>query len=221
MNEDDRQAFGEVLADMFGYYKEELSSLAFTVYFNALKKFSVLEITEAVSQFISYNEYSFRRPQPSQIANLITGSPGSRVLLASKKLREAIERYGPYRYLVFDDPLIHKIVEQMGGLVFFCQQRDEHELKFQMDRFQKFYRDFQGSRLPPGSYPSVLNSILHNEDRGLDEKERIYWIGEKDKAMAVMKSGSKSKVLLGGAFSPLDVQRIEDESQPSVSAVEP
>lgn len=127
-------------------------------------------------------------PKVSNIRKMIDGSTEDSSLVAWAKVDKALRQVGTYQSVVFDDPIIHRVVYDMGGWVQFGT-RTEDEWPFVGKEFQTRYRGFKSRGIIP-EYQSHLIGLAeaHNSKEGyrIDPPSLL---GNPDKAKEVMNKG--------------------------------
>ncbi len=113
---EDKKKFADLmmaLAEVFDNGREP-SAVKVEIYFKALERFGISEIDKAVSNMINTRVFaSF--PKPAEIIQEIDGSAEEAALKAWSKVSYAMKHVGQYESVVFDDPVIHSVIEAMGG----------------------------------------------------------------------------------------------------------
>ncbi|MBA3755579.1 MAG: hypothetical protein H0X02_04845 [Nitrosomonas sp.] len=127
-------------------------------------------------------------PKVSNIRKMIEGSTEDSSLVAWAKVDKALRHVGTYQSVVFDDPIIHRIVYDMCGWVQFGT-KTEDEWPFVAKEFQTRYRGFKSRGIIP-EYQSHLIGLAeaHNSKEGykIDPPKLL---GNVEKAKEVMNKG--------------------------------
>jgi len=105
-------------------------------------------------------------PKVSNIRKMIEGSTEDSSLVAWAKVDKALRHVGTYQSVVFDDPIIHRVVYDMGGWIQFGTKTDD-EWPFVGKEFQTRYRGFKSRGIVP-EYQSRLIGMAeaHNSKEG-------------------------------------------------------
>lgn len=162
MTNNDQQQFADALSDVLAVYGREMSPGVLNVYWNALKPFDVSAVLEALQRHTQNPDNGQYAPKPADLIKLMGGNSTDRALLAWAKVRRAISEVGAVNSVVFDDPLIHAVISDMGGWPTLCN-RPEDELKFIAREFENRYRTFLFHS--PDSYPSCLIGLAETHNR--------------------------------------------------------
>ena len=117
------------------YSQPRLSEDAVKLYFKVLSDYSLDEVSQAIMEHIKQSPYM---PKPADIIRIIEGTAEDRASEAWYYVLKAIQQYGYYESVQFDNPAIHYAIERMGGWQKLCQLTEE-ELPFRERDFIKHY----------------------------------------------------------------------------------
>jgi hypothetical protein len=188
MIEAEKREFAEVLKATLDIYGKEVSVSVLGIWWNALVNYSIQEVRQGFTHFIRSADYGNFPPKPADIIKMIDGTGADRSLLAWTKVLQACGSVGAYRSVAFDDPIIHLVVEDMGGWIKMCGSESD-QLDFMRNDFSKRYRDYVVRGLTD-SYPKYLIGISEG-----DNKSRGYKIappmlvGDPQKCQLVLTNG--------------------------------
>jgi hypothetical protein len=140
---------------------------------------------------------------------MMTGSSQDSAFSAWTKVDKAVRQVGPYESVVFDDPLIHKVLHDMGGWLLLCE-KDDDAWPFVAKEFETRYRGFK-ARSERVEYPAKLIGIFEaeNSKNGKSVAPPML-IGDANKAQEVLALGTTGANLLG-------IKRMDDIAQNAVS----
>lgn len=115
-------------------------------------------------------------PMPAEIRKFCLGTREEdlsiRISQAKNKLVNALDSIGTYNTVVFDDPVIHLIIRDLGGWIKLGKMnRDDYE-KFLTFEFPKLYK----------GYAVRKNTDIPIMLKGISEDKTITYIGNKEKA---------------------------------------
>ena len=193
MQDNNKAQFKEMLTASWGLYGKTLTPQMLTLFWESLKKYEISEISGAISRHTVNPDTGQFAPKPADIVKYIEGSSDDMSLKAWSKVEETIRRKGVYvEGLVFDDPIIHAVLKDMGGWVQMCATPTEQDLHFQSIEFCKRYKGFmyRGNF----EYPAKLKGLVA-------DGEPVLMIGSQEKA---------SQVLIGGSEVTLQMTHVED-----------
>ena len=130
-----KKEFASSLASMAEMYNRHLSKTSILLYYEALKQYEYKDVNKALN--ILVRESSFM-PVVADIVKIIENRQSPDILAeqAYDKLIRAKREIGAYTSIIFDDPIIHRIVEQHGGWPAVCAMSKEEE------QFTAFKKNF-------------------------------------------------------------------------------
>ena len=189
MIEQDFEQFTTAIRGLGEMYNRQASSQLIAMYWQSLKQYDYNTVSKAVQRHYSDPEKSPFFPKPGDIILWIDGGMEDRSQLAWAKVERAVRVVGPYQSVVFDDAVIHAVIEQMGGWPKLCNQPDNRELKFAGIAFTKLYRANRNTK----DFPAKLCGIADSENqlRGSKASAPVL-IGNSSQAQQVLVSGSEN-----------------------------
>lgn len=158
MQDNDRPKFAslmKVLGETFGNTAPSKEKME--IYFRALSDMPIEKIDEAVLNLVNTRTITSTFPVPAEIRNAVGARIDDLALLALDKAEGGVSRHGYCTSVVFDDPVIHMVIDSMGGWPKFCAPSahgDEREWHWIQKDFVKLYQAF--SRNPKAEFPKVL-----------------------------------------------------------------
>jgi hypothetical protein len=187
MRNSDRAQFANLLTGVGELYSKTMSRLLVDVYWQALTPFDFQDVLRVFQAHIHNPDGGQFFPKPADIVRLIEGSGETRALQAWAIVEKAIVHIGAYQSVVFDDPLIHAVLEDMGGWIKLCHTLVD-EMPFRANEFQKRYRGFVNRA--PVRHPKYCCGIAEGENlrHGYPATPRLI-VGDIQKAEQVMLSG--------------------------------
>lgn len=178
-------------------YSKTISEFAIGLYFNALKEYDLPAVRQAFDRCVKNPDSGQFMPKPADLINMITGSSLDQSHAAWVKVDKAIRQVGTYASVVFDDPLIHKVVTDMGGWVT-MGNKQEDEWPHVQRHFQNQYKGFclRGER---PEYEPILVGLADatNAPHGFKSRSVPVLIGDQEKAAQVMNSGTTGSLKIG------------------------
>ena len=189
MQSTDLEKFVKIINVVGEVYGKEVSEMLLKVYWKALKRFPLADVQRAFNRHVQNPTNGQFWPKPADLIRLLDGDPESRAMIAWRKVLDAIEGVGSYQTVVFDDPVIHMALENLGGWLEVCKVTDD-ELPFLAKRFEVAYRGFAAR--PALKYPKqFIGSIEHqNRLHGFeDDIPKPRAIGDQALAQEVYRGG--------------------------------
>jgi hypothetical protein len=211
--------FSAMMAGIGELYGKSISAQLTDIYWRTLKSYEFQDVHQALQAHINNPDCGQYFPKPADVVRFIDGSGETKALQAWAKVEKAISRIGIYQSVAFDDPLIHAVLEDMGGWVKLCSMKND-QMPFCANEFQKRYMGFVIKK--PHRYPRYLCGITEceNAKNGYEVKAPIL-LGDAVKAEEVIKTGggtpllsqqsnkSLSELILQISKSPMDKNRDE------------
>lgn len=189
---DDKKPFLEWLTLLAESFNRKVSSLLLETYWQCLKAYPFAQVKQAMLNTLQNpDRQKWGMPTPANLIVLIQGDSHSHALKAWSQIITAIRTVGRYDSVVFDNPIIHCVIRDMGGWIYLCQQ-PEKELPFLRHEFEKRYHNYQVKPLP--NYPrSLKGSLEHdNQVQGFSSTPPDpILIGDTQKALVVYANGTK------------------------------
>lgn len=207
MQTDDFQKFHDGIVGVMGFYGKSVSSFALDVWWTALKGHDLAAIVDAFNRHLANPDSGQFPPKPADIIRMLQGSTQDAALRAWAKVDRAVRRIGTYCDVAFDDALIHRVIQDMGGWIALGAKAEE-EWPFVARESENRYRGFRSRNESP-EYPASMVGIVtaHNNQNGF-KIELPVLIGNEQMA---------KKVLRGGTDKPaLNFTRMSDELDEAV-----
>ncbi len=111
-------------------------------------------------------------PLPAELKETLYGNSEVRAIQAIKKLEDAVDHYGYYYSMVFDDPIIHAVVDRMGGWEWMTTQTYE-EWKWIRKDFTKLYTQLSSLNINMIDAPQRLIGYCERTNDGFERDERL------------------------------------------------
>lgn len=194
MQQRDYDTFVQMLNAIGDLYGKKISEWAISIWWGALQHYDLAAVRDALNRHVQNPDSGQFMPKPADVVKMVQGTTVDSALVAWAKVDRAARQVGPYRDVVFDDPIIHRVLHDMGG---WSQlgNKSEDEWPFVGKEFQNRYRGFRGRSEVP-EYPPVLIGIsgAYNRQKG-HFSEAPLLIGDPAMAQRV-RDGGTDKALL-------------------------
>lgn len=189
----DQEQFYGVMTSVFELYGKKASPELLELYFSVLKEYDIADVVRALNLHAIDPDSGQFCPKPADVVRLIGGSKQTRALQAWSRVERAVREIGPYQSVVFDEPIIHAVLEDMGGWIDLCSIGSEKDLEFRGHEFAKRY---QGYALQGGArhYQSHMTGLIEadcNTKKLPTPKPML--IGDQSKALRVLQSGGAKR----------------------------
>lgn len=200
----DKKQFAKLITGLAQTFQTPISAPDLENYWRWLRPYALPAIERAIIDFCRSPDAHQFFPKPGELVAALEGGSTGQALRAWSKIMHAIRRAGAYRTVVFDDPLIHSVVWDMGGWQSLCAMLTRDE-PFRAREFEKRYTSYLSR--PPSVYPRQLTGISDtaNAARGYQPTSAPMLIGDEQKALQVLKTGREANQLL--SFKPLSPEQ--------------
>lgn len=194
-NIEEKREFSTMLKTIWSLYSKEITPDVIGIYWNALIRFDLIEVRKALNLHVQNPDAGQFVPKPADLIRVLEGSNQNAAAVAWSKIVKAIGKVGPYRDVVFDDPIIHAVLTDMGGWITINGMSD-HDMPFRGNEFEKRYQGYS-IRGSTDDYPRLLSGMerLHNEKEGFDLHPPVL-IGNQEMAEIVYRAGNHKPGLL-------------------------
>lgn len=196
MQQNDFQKFHDGISGVMEFYGKGVSKFTLDIWWTVLKPYELPAVIDAFNRHLANPDNGQFAPKPADIIRMLQGSTQDSALQAWTKVDRAIRSIGTYVDVVFDDPIIHRVVQDMGGWIGLGQKNDT-EWPFVAKEFENRYRGYRSrSDRPP--YAPVMIGIFSadNSKSGYrDDTNQPTLIGNHQQAMRVMRGGSETPAI--------------------------
>lgn len=162
MNASDRVPFFELIAQVYAFYGKDFSPFVGSVWWNAMQFNDLPAITEAMGRHCANPDSGQFLPKPGDVTRMLQGGTQDSALVAWAKVDKAVRQVGTYCTVAFDDPIIHRVLHDMGGWIS-MGSKGEKEWPFIAKEFENRYRGFRGRSETP-EYPRLMLGIAESEN---------------------------------------------------------
>lgn len=164
MRANQSQEFRELLANALSFYRQDVTPFMLDVWWQACQGFDLEQVRKALTAHAMDPDRGQFAPKPADIVRQLGGTATDRALMAWGKVLDAMQSVGAYSDVVFDDPAIHAVVEDLGGWPKVCRGQVK-DLGYLQHRFCDAHRAYAGRG--QFDYPRLLAG-----DRSPDEMYR-------------------------------------------------
>lgn len=203
MQESDKAKFSTLVTEVLAFYRQDASRFAMSVWWEACKGFDFEQVSKAFNSHAMDPERGQFAPKPADVVKALQGTKTDRSRMAWGRAFDAMQRIGAYRSVTFDDPVIHAVIEDLGGWTKLCRS-DLNELSYIEHRFCEAYRAYSGRT--DLAYPAKLigefEAINRHEGRKVSPPVLI---GDPQKAADVLRlggDGAKTQFTLASSVIP-------------------
>jgi len=196
MQQQDFDDFVDIIQVVGEQYNKKLSDGVIALYWQGLQDYELAAVRDALGRHLRNTDNGQFMPKIADIIRMLQGSSQDCAFSAWTKVDKAVRHVGPYESVVFDDPLIHRVLNDMGGWLVLCDKTDD-DWPFIAKEFENRYRGFK-SRNEKVEYPAKLIGIFEKENsaKGLEFAQPLL-IGDATKAQQVLLGGGNGANMLG------------------------
>lgn len=193
MNNKNFDEFTQLLVAVGELYGKPVSAQVFPIWWSALEKFDFPAVRDAFSRHAVNPDNGQFMPKPADIIRMLQGTSLDSSMAAWAKVDKAVRQVGTYASVVFDDPLIHRVIADMGGWVQLGTKTDDEWPFIQRD-FINLYKGYSHRGERP-EYDPVLVGIAdaQNRPQGFAMTEPKL-IGAPEKARLVLQGGTSTRL---------------------------
>ncbi|AVS68149.1 hypothetical protein C8245_23015 [Paracidovorax avenae] len=192
MRDEDREDFAVMVTATMAYYRQDISDFVLDVWWNACRPFDFEQIKKAINRHIADPEHGKFPIGVADVARLLQGTATDRAAVAWGKCHDAMSRVGAWQNVVFDDPAIHAVIEDLGGWSKLCRM-PLPEMGHVQHRFLEAHRAY--TRLESFDYPRMLQGAADGAGEyakyGLKPPKPVI-VGDVERARLVYQGGSKA-----------------------------
>lgn len=190
MERRDRERFAACLLAASELYAKPVSEAVAAVWWDALGRFDIAAVESAFRRHMASPDAGQFMPKPADIVRMLQGTSIDAAQVAWAKVDKAIRSVGPYSTVAFDDPLIHRVLHDMGGWIA-LGTKTEDEWPFVANEFRSRYTGYR-SRAEAPEYPRSLVGIAEadNVRRNVESPVEAVLIGDQKAARAVLAGGT-------------------------------
>jgi hypothetical protein len=167
MQLEDEEKFVTLITGIADYYRFELSMTSIGLYWEGLRQYDYKAIERALWQHVQNPDSGQFMPKIADVTKVLQGRTEDQAQLAWSKAEGAVRQIGPWADVAFDDPVIHRVLADMGGWVRVCSHEDQN-WPFVAKEFITRYRGFKIAGAVP-DYPRYLlgAATTHNQAKQL------------------------------------------------------
>lgn len=195
MKDSDKAQFFTLIGGVYAFYRQDMSQFAGSVWWQAMQPFDFAAVADALNRHCVNPDTGQFMPKPADVVKMLQGSTQDSAMVAWSKVDKGVRQVGTYASVVFDDPIIHRVIHDMGGWVA-LGTKDEKEWPFVAKEFENRYRGYRVRNETP-EYPKQLAGIAESQNsREGRHSQPPVLIGKSEAAKRVLQGGS-DKVLVG------------------------
>lgn len=212
MKPNDRPAFGQLLSGVYAFYGKEASDFALSVWWQAMSPFDFKAVADALNRHCVNPDTGQFLPKPADVVKMLQGSTQDAALVAWAKVDRGVRTVGTYRSVAFDDPLIHRVLTEMGGWIE-LGRKNEEEWPFVRNEFVNRYRGYRMRSEIPEYPPHLVGMAEAQNAKSGFQVEAPLLLGNPDAAAEVARRGTNAPLLTVTAMSQQTPKLTQSEGQ--------
>ena len=107
-----KEKFKQYMTGLGELFDRTISKTLMDIYWKALEPFTDDVCEKAFNQLIVSSRFF---PKPADFLEVIVGTDGDRALNAWLIVEKTVKKIGPYASVKFEDPVIHGVIDSLGG----------------------------------------------------------------------------------------------------------
>lgn len=205
---EEKRRFAGLMTGLADYYDKEVSKSTMALYWEGLKQYDYAAIEKAAwAHTQSPDENGRWMPKISDLTKVLQGSTKDQASIAWSKVDRAVRTIGQNFDVAFDDPLIHRVIQDMGGWIGLSGKSDD-DWPFVAKEFENRYRGYKmRDELPEYPNKMIGTGSAAAASMGMELKQGTVLIGDEKKAVEVIKGGNQNTVAL--SFKRAEVPQLK------------
>lgn len=194
---DEKKRFASLMTALADYYEKSLSKGVLALYWEGLRQYDYDAIEKAAWAHTQLPDEAGRwMPKVSDLNKMLAGRTTDQGQIAWSKVDRAVRTVGPYADVAFDDPVIHRVIQEMGGWVL-INSKDDKEWPFVAKEFVMRYQGYKMSGEVPDHERYLIGmATAQNQAAGIyNELPQIRLLGNIEKAKQIASGKAAPKQL--------------------------
>lgn len=144
MHNNDKSNLYRLISDALGYYRQDASEFALSVWWAGCQSFSFEQVSKALTAHATDPDKGQFAPKVADIVRQLAGTKTDRSLMAWGRVHDAMSQVGAYQDVDFGDNAIHAAILDLGGWVKLCRT-ELTDLSYSQHKFCEMYRAYQSA----------------------------------------------------------------------------
>lgn len=193
---DEKRRFAALMTALADYYEKSISKGVLALYWEGLRQYDYEALEKAAWAHTQLPDEAGRwMPKVSDLNKMLAGRTSDQGQIAWSKVDRAVRTVGPYADVAFDDPIIHRVIQEMGGWVMVCS-KEEKEWPFVAKEFVTRYQAYKMTGETPEHAPYLTGiASSQNTHSGQQNRLEVRLLGNVDKARQLIAAALPSKPL--------------------------
>lgn len=191
MHNNNEREIANIVSNAMSFFNNPLSEQGLKTWVRYLSRYDSDQVSKAFDAHLLNPDSGMFKPTPAHIEALLQGTSSDRSSRAWSAVNEAIQHPGVYCSVVFDDPIIHLVIEDLGGWAKFGTVTFE-DMKYIENHFKTAYKGYV-SRPDKPVPPKRLAGISEIDTQEGKKVQQPIFIGDVEKC---------KRIYLGGRSEP-------------------
>jgi hypothetical protein len=150
----DKNKFKRFMTGLGKLFDKTISRTLMDIYWKSLEPFSDEACEKAFNKLITASKFF---PKPADFIEILNGTSEDRALNAWLIVENTVKTVGPYASVRFEDPVIHSVIDSLGGWPKFqdCTNRD---WTWRQKEFMSRYKAMSHNTNHPQYLPGILET---------------------------------------------------------------
>jgi len=193
-NLDEKKRFAALMTALADYYEKSISKGVLALYWEGLRQYDYEALEKAAWAHTQLPDEAGRwMPKVSDLNKMLAGRTSDQGQIAWSKVDRAVRTVGPYADVAFDDPIIHRVIQEMGGWVMICG-KEEKEWPFVAKEFVTRYQAYKMTGETPDHAPYLTGiASSQNTHSGQQNRLEVRLLGNVERARQLIVAALPSK----------------------------
>lgn len=178
MEQRDKVRFVKCMAALAESFSQDYSTKKIDIYYQALEDLTIEDIERGTWNVIRTRGTS-TFPKVAEIREAINGKREDRSMLALAKVERALREVAAYSSIVFDDPVIHKVIESFNNSWIGIADMTIQEWTWARKDFLRLYEALSTSGVDTVPHKLRGRIEIENENNGYAAKYPLVYFGDK------------------------------------------
>lgn len=183
---EEKRRFASLMTSVADYYNQPLSKNVIMLYWDGLRQYDYEAIEAAMRAHMQLPDEAGRwMPKISDLNKMLAGRTSDQGQIAWSKVDQAVRTVGQYWDIAFDDPIIHRVISDMGGWVY-LNSIDDKGYPFAAKEFVQRYQSFKMTGQVP-AHPNYLIGLGSTQNSGTFHQQalQVRLLGNVEKAKQI------------------------------------
>lgn len=196
-NIEEKRRFAALMTALADYYEKSLSKGVLALYWEGLRQYDYEAIEKAAWAHTQLPDEAGRwMPKVSDLNKMLAGRTSDQGQIAWSKVDRAVRTVGPYASVAFDDPVIHRVIQEMGGWTY-INAKEEKEWPFVAKEFITRYQAYKMTGDTPEHAPYLVGiAEAQNQHSGQANPLQVRLLGNVEKAKQIASKSEEPKQLV-------------------------